>query len=205
MLEAKQRGKLMPDHKVRNRRPEKQRVRRIPPKEAAKIFKQCESFLADSSELLKNLPEAGFGQLLAQIDETILRLAIQPDSWGERTRARLMSEIAAALRGNPADRDAVSVEDIVSVSNIVTPCFLLELGRRKQHLQIEFPSDPADPSARFRVGVGASHKIHSINNDQFQALVARAGEELVGLCYFGDRESRERIEAELSLATLPAA
>lgn len=195
----------MPDHRIRNRRPERQSVPRIPPKEAAKIFKQCESFLADSSEVLTHLREAGFGQLLAQLDETILRLAIQPDSWGERTRARLMSEIAAALRGTPADRHALTVEDIVSVSNIVTPCFLLELGRRKQHLQIEFPSDPADPSARFRVSVGASHPIHSMNTDQLRALVTRAGEELVGLCYFGDRESRERIEAELSLTTLPAA
>ncbi len=195
----------MSDHRIRNRRSERQSVRRIPPKEAAKIFKQCERVLADSRELLTHLREAGFGQLLAQTDETILRLAMQPDSWGERTRARLVSEIAAALRGNPADRDAVSVEDIVSVSNIVTPCFLLELGRRKQHLQIEFPSDPADPAARFRVSVGASHPIHSINNDQFRALVTRAGEEFVGLCYFGDHESRERIEAELSLTTLPAA
>jgi len=195
----------MPDHKVRSRRPERQRIPRIPPKEAAKIFKQCESFLADSSELFTHLREAGFGQLLAQLDEAILRLAMQPDSWGQRTRARLMSDIAAALRGDPADRHAVSAEDIVAVSNIVTPCFLLELGRRKQHLQIEFPSDPADPSARFRVSVGASRPIHSINNDQFRALVSRAGEELVGLCYFGDRESRERIETELSLATLPAA
>jgi hypothetical protein len=195
----------MPDPTRRNRRAERQRVPRITPKEAAKIFKQCESFLADSSELLTHLREAGFGHLLAQLDETILRLAIQPDSWGERTRARLVSEIAAALRGNPADRDAVTVEDIVSVSNIVTPCFLLELGRRKQHLQIGFPSDPADPSARFQVSVGASHPVHSINNDQFRALVTRAGEDFVGLCYFGDRESRERIEAELRLTTLPAA
>jgi hypothetical protein len=195
----------MPDHRIRNRRPERQRVPRIPPKEAAKIFQQCERFLAESSELLTHLRDAGFGQLLAQLDETILRLAVQPDSWGERTRARLMSEIAAALRGNPADRDAVSVEDIVSVSNIVTPCFLLELGRRKQHLQIEFPPDPADPSARFKVSVGTSHPIHSINTEQFRALVTQVGEELVGLCYFGDHKSRERLEAELSLATRPAA
>jgi len=78
------------------------------------------------------------------------------------------------------------------------PCFLLELGRRKRHIEIEFPADPFNPDARFRFSVGPAYPIHSISNEQLSRLVAEAGEELVGLCYFGDQQSRERIEAELT-------
>jgi hypothetical protein len=101
-----------------------------------------------------------------------LELAVQPDSWGERTRARLISELFAGLKGIPAE-DA-KVEEIVKVSNILVPCFLLELGRRRQHIEIEFPANPC------------------------VRLVAEAGEELVGLCHFGDQRSREHIEAQLT-------
>src|SRR5258708_13223904 len=170
MLEAKQRGKPMPDHKVRNRIPEKERDRRIQPKDAAKILKQCESFLADSSELLKNLREAGFGRLLAQIDETILRLAMQPDSWGERTKARLMSDIAPALQGDLSVQNSMNVDDIAHCANIIMPCLLLELGRRQQHIEIEFPLDPTDSSARFRFRLGKPIPVPSITNHHFVPL-----------------------------------
>jgi len=61
---------------------------------------------------------------------------VQPDSWGQRTRARLIAEIFASLKGIPADQ--ASVEEIAHVSNVVVPCFLLELGRRRRHIEIEF-------------------------------------------------------------------
>ena len=73
----------------------------------------------------------------------MLQLAIQPDSWGERIRARLMSELAPALRLPSDGGSTLSTEEIVQVTNAVVPCFLLELGRRKQHIQVEFPLNPA--------------------------------------------------------------
>jgi hypothetical protein len=69
----------------------------------------------------------------------------------------------------------------------------------RQHIEIEFPADPCDSGARFRLRVGPAHPLHSINNAQVAGLVAEAGEELVGLCYFGDQHSRETIEAQLAL------
>ena len=121
---------------------------------------------------------------------------MQPDSWGERTRARLIAELFAGLRGSPAE-DA-SVEEIVQVSNIVVPCFLLELGRRRQHIEIEFPANPCGSATRFALRAGPSYPVHSVNSEQLVRLVAEAGEELVGLCYFGDQRSREHIEAQLN-------
>jgi hypothetical protein len=91
------------------------------------------------------------------------------------------------------------VEEIVQVSNVVVPCFLLELGRRRQHIEIEFPHDPCDSAALFGLRAGPSHPIYSISSEQLVRLVAEAGEELVGLCYFGDQRSRENIEAQLAL------
>jgi hypothetical protein len=87
----------------------------------------------------------------------------------------------------------------VQVSNVVVPCFLLELGRRRQHIEIEFPSDPCDSAARFGLRAGPSCPIHSISSEQLLRLVAEAGEELVGLCYFGDQRSRENIAARPAL------
>jgi hypothetical protein len=134
---------------------------------------------------------------LAQLDERILELAVQPNSWGERTRARLIAEVFTDLRGSPAE-DA-SVEEIAEISNIVMPCFLLELGRRRQHIEIGFPANPCDCAARFGLRAGPCYPIHSITGDQLVRLVAETGEELVGLCYFGDQHSREHIEARLAL------
>ena len=108
-----------------------------------------------------------------------------------------MSDIAPALQGDVSGRHAVNVDDIAHCANIVMPCLLLELGRRNHHLEIEFPRDPTDSSASFKLRAGKSYPLHSINNEQLVRLASSIGEELVGLCYFGDERSREAIEAEL--------
>src|SRR5947209_880917 len=138
----------------------KQRIPRISARKAADILKHCDQLLADSKPVLADLPRVGFAQFLALLSEDILRLAIQPDSCGERARARLISDIVPALQGIMAERHAVSIEDIAYCSNIVMPCLLLELGRRKGHVEIEFPSDPTDSSARFRICAGRLYPSH---------------------------------------------
>jgi hypothetical protein len=187
----------MPDTETGNRGRNRQKIPRIGPKEAALVFAQCERLLDGSPVFVENLRQAGFARFLAPLHEQILELAVQPDSWGERTRARLISEVFSGLRGIPVE-DA-RVEEIVRVSNVVVPCFLLELGRRRQHIEIDFPNDPCDSDARFGLRAGPSCPIHSISSEQLVRLVAEAGEELVGLCYFGDQPSREHIESHLAL------
>jgi hypothetical protein len=186
----------MPDTTVGNRRRNKQTIPRIASKDAGQIFADCEHQLDGSVDLCRNLRQAGFSRFLSQFDAKILELAVQPDSWGERTRARLIAEIFTGLRGIPAE-DA-SVEEIAEISNIVMPCFLLELGRRRQHIEIDFPANPCDSAARFGLRAGPSSPIHSITGAQLVRLVAETGEELVGLCYFGDQQSREHIDAHLA-------
>jgi hypothetical protein len=144
--------------------------------------------------------QVSFARFLAPLHDQILELAVQPDSWGQRTRARLIAQIFASLKGIPAEQ--ASVEEIAHVSNVVVPCFLLELGRRRRHIEIEFPVDPCDSAARFGLRLGPSSPNHSISSDELIRLVAEAGEELVGLCYFGDQQSREGIEMCLA-RTLP--
>src|SRR5437899_4979318 len=175
----------------------KQRIPCISARKAAEILKHCNELLADSKQVLADLPRVGFAQFLALLSEEILQLATQPDSWGECARARLMSDIVPALQGNMAERHAVSIEDIAYCSNIVMPCLLLELGRRWEHIEIEFPPDPTDSSARFKFCAGRPYPFHSITNQQLLRLVSQCGEDLVGLCYFGDQKSRGWIEAEL--------
>jgi hypothetical protein len=187
----------MPDTTSGNRGRNRQTIPRIGAKEAARIFAQCERVLESSHVFVENLRQIDFARFLAPLHEQILELAVQPDSWGERTRARLISEVFTGLRGIPAEQ--ASVEEIVQVSDVLIPCFLLELGRRKQHIEIEFPTDPCDSAARFELRAGPSCPIHSISCEQLARLVAEAGEELVGLCYFGDQRSRENIEAQLAL------
>ena len=186
----------MPNTTSGNRGRNRQTIPRIGPEEAARVFAQCERLLDSSPVFVENLRQAGFARFLAPLHDQILELAVQPDSWGERTRARLIAELFAGLRGIPAE-DA-RVEEIVQVSNVVVPCFLLELGRRRQHLEIEFPANPCDSAARFGLRAGPSHPIYSISSEQLVRLVAESGEELVGLCYFGDQQSREHIEAQLA-------
>jgi hypothetical protein len=153
--------------------------------------------LDGATDFAEDLRQAGFARFLAPLHEQILELAIQPDSWGERTRARLVSELFGGLRGIPAE-DA-SVEEIAQVANVVVPCFLLELGRRRRHIEIELPANPCDSAARFGLRAGPSHPIYSISSEQLVRLVAESGEELVGLCYFGDQPSRDHIESHLAL------
>jgi hypothetical protein len=186
----------MPDVTARNRMRDKQKIPRIERKDAARIFEQLEHFLEDCGDPVASLRSAGFAQFLTQIQEPILQLAVQPGSWGERTRARLVSAVIRELKGTPPE--SASVEEVVTISNIVTPCLLLELGRRKQHLAVEFPKDPCDPCARFGFSVSPSEPMHSISNEELTQLVIEVGEDLVGLCYFGDRRSRDNIEAELN-------
>jgi len=186
----------MSDTTSGNRGRNRQKIPHIRPKEAARVFAQCERLLDSSTVFVENLRQAGLARFLDPLHDQILELAVQPDSWGEWTRARLISELFAGLKGIPAE-DA-RVEEIVQVSNVVVPCFLLELGRRRQHLEIEFPANPCDSAARFELRAGPSYPVHSVNSEQLVRLVAEAGEELVGLCYFGDQRSREHIEAQLT-------
>ncbi|HSZ62093.1 MAG TPA: hypothetical protein VK828_09855 [Terriglobales bacterium] len=108
----------------------------------------------------------------------------------------MISYFFPALRGLPAE--SATVEEVVQVSNVVVPCFLLELGRRRQHIEIEFPKNPCDSGARFEFRAGPSRPVYSIDREQLVRLVTEAGEELVGLCYFGDQPSRKHIESHLA-------
>jgi hypothetical protein len=177
---------------------QKPQIPRIPAAEASAIFHRCEHILEDSRDLLENLRNAGITELFARFDDSVLQLAIQPDSWGERTRARLMSDLAPALCAESGGGSTISIENIVQVTNAVMPCFLLELGRRKQHIQVEFPMNPSEPTASFDFSVGPTSPMHSVTAGRLLRLVNDAGETLVGLCYFGDRQSRELIETQLT-------
>src|SRR5580658_3206075 len=187
----------MPDATPGNRGRNRQKVPRIGREEAARVFAQCEQLLDGSTLFVENLRQMGFARFLAPLDEQVLELAVQPDAWGERTRARLISYVFAGLRGLPAE--SASVEEIVQVSNVVVPCFLLELGRRRQHIEIEFPANPCGAGARFKFRAGPSRPEYFIDPEQLVRIVAEAGEELVGLCYFGDQQSREHIETQVAL------
>lgn len=72
-------------------------------KEAERIFAHCEHLLDGSGALCQNLRQAGFSRFLSQLDDKILALALQPDTWGERTRARVIAEVFSGLRGSPAE------------------------------------------------------------------------------------------------------
>ncbi len=188
----------MAGSKARSRISAKPHIPRIPAAEASAIFNRCEHILEGSRELMANLRCAGISELFRRLDDRVLQLAIQPDSWGERTRARLMSDLAPALCTESGRGSTISIENIAQVANAVMPCFLLELGRRKQHIQVEFPLNPSERTVCFGFAVGPSNPVHSITTDRLLRLVNDVGEALVGLCYFGDHESRERIEAQLS-------
>jgi hypothetical protein len=191
----------MAGSKARSRIPQKPQIPRISAAEASAIFTRCEHILEGSHELLENPRNAGIAELFARLDDLTLQLAIQPDSWGERTRARLMSDLAPALCAECGRRSTISIENIVQVTNAVMPCFLLELGRRKRHIQVEFPLNPSEPTAAFAFSVGPASPMHSLTSNRLLRLVNDAGEALVGLCHFGDQESRERIETQLRDAT----
>lgn len=193
----RERGSNMPDTTPGSRGRDRQKIPRIEATEAAEIYTRCDRLETSAGDPLAGLRTAGFGWFLARVEESILQLAVQPGSWGERTRARLISEIITNLTGVPAA--SWSVEDIAQMSNVLIPCFLLELGRRNQHVQVEFPRDPCQCDARFALKTGPSHPARTLTRHQLVHLVTKLGEELVGLCYFGDQQSRAAIEARLAL------
>lgn len=186
----------MPDTAPGNRGHDRQKIPRIEPKEAARIYAACDRLDETPGAPLAVLRTTGFDSFLSRVEPQILQLAVQPDSWGERTRARLISEIITSLTEVPVA--SWPVAEIVQVSNVLIPCFLLELGRRNQHVQVEFPRDPCDVNAQFALKVGLSHPTHTITKHQLILLATDAGEELVGLCYFGDQQSRATVEARLA-------
>jgi hypothetical protein len=187
----------MPGRKSKSPNTSTKRIPHISGRQADHLLEECEQLLLENNDVLTNLPRIGVAGLLSMISEDILRLALQPDSWGERLRARLMSDIAPALHGEMSGQHAINIDDLAHCANIVMPCLLLELGRRNQHIEIEFPLDPTDPFARFKLSTGKPNPVHSINNEQLLRLVTVVGGDLVGLCYFGDQKSRKAVEAEL--------
>jgi hypothetical protein len=88
----------MPDATPGNRGRNRQKVPRIGREEAARVFAQCEQLLDGSTLFVENLRQMGFARFLAPLNEQVLELAVQPDAWGERTRARLISHVFAGLR-----------------------------------------------------------------------------------------------------------
>lgn len=186
----------MPDTAPGNRGRDRQKIPRIEAKEAELIYARCDHLVESPGGPLASLQTAGFDKFLSQMEEQILQLAVQPDSWGERTRARLISEIITSLTRVPIA--SYSAEEITQISNVLIPCFLLERGRRHQHVQVDFPRDPCQPDARFAMKTGPTHPTHTLTKQQLVHLVTEAGEELVGLCYFGDQRSRAAIETRLA-------
>ena len=187
----------MPDTAPGNRGRNRQKIPRIEAKEAELIYSRCDHLEESAGGPLGRLQTTGFDQFLSQVEEQILQLAVQPDSWGERTRARLVSAIITGLTRVPAV--SWSVEEIAQISNVLIPCFLFELGRRNRHVQVEFPRDPCQPDARFAMKTRLTHPSYTLTKQQLVLLVSEAGEELVGLCYFGDQQSRAAIETRLAL------
>ena len=175
----------------------KPQIPRIRPADASHILERCENILEGSRELLASLGSAGIRELFARLDDSVLQLALQPDPWGERTRARLMSDLAPALSVTMSSGSAPNIDDVVRVTNAVIPCLLLELGRRKGHIQVEFPRNPSEHSACFRFSVSPSGPMRPVTRDRIIQIVDEAGDALVGLCYFGDNQSREIVEALL--------
>lgn len=108
-----------------------------------------------------------------------------------------MSDLAPALRTPSHEGSPLSIEEIAQISNAVMPCFLLELGRRRLHIQVEFPLNPAERTACFRFSVAPSDPMRSLSTELLLHLVDACGEALVGLCCFGDQVCRTKIEAEL--------
>ncbi len=187
----------MAGRKAERRARPKPQIPRILPSDASAILERCGQILEGSRELLANLRNVGIAEFFARLDDSVLQLAIQPDSWGERTRARLMSHLAPALWATLSPGSALNIEDIVRVTNAVAPCLLLELGRRKGHIQVEFPRNPAEQNASFRLSVSPSAPLRTITADAISNVVDNAGEALVGLCYFGDDESRDIVETQI--------
>ena len=169
----------MAGRKAKRRVRSQPEIPRILPSEASAILERCEHILEGSGELLGNLRSVGIAELFAHLDDSVLQLAIQPDSWGERTSARLMSDLAPALCVMMSAGSAPNVEDVARITNAVTPCLLLELGRRRGHIQVEFPQNPAGPTASFRLSVSPSVPLRTITAEKISKVVDQVGEALV--------------------------
>lgn len=182
----------MARRKAHSRADLRQEIPRIRPAEAARILHDMEHLLDNSRALLADLTSVGITELLRRLDDRMLQLAIQPDDSGERTRARLMSAIVPAV----CSEAVPGIGEFVRITNLMLPCLLLELGRRKGHIEVDFPANPAAPDAQFKVSLGASNS-HTLNAKHIVDLIATVGEELVGVCYFGDELNKRRVEKSL--------
>lgn len=171
----------------------RKKIPRIDATKAAEILAHCDRKLESLQPLLWDGKRLAFRDFLAALGEDVLKLACQPGSWGERMRARIMTDLAPAF----GQLHELTLERVAHCSSIITACFLLELGRRLGNLEAEFPNDPADEFARFNIRVGNETPVHKIGNEQLLLLTSRCGPALVSLCYFGESGSRQMIEQEL--------
>jgi hypothetical protein len=87
---------------------------------------------------------------------------------------------------------------MTEVANVVVPCLLLEIGRRRKHIYMELPPDPVDAGSLILFRAGPSSPVRFLGRRKLLDLTAVAGEALTSLCYFGDPESRDQVEAELT-------
>jgi hypothetical protein len=189
----------MPNKETRGSRRARQIVPRIQPSEAAKLLDDCETLLSQwNRQSTGRHSQCSFRGLVESLDERVLMLALQPDSWGERARARITSAIAIRLLGDPAREYEATDQEFLSAINIIMPCLLLELGGRRHHIQVDFPANPIEVSAKVRLGFSKASAGYSISNRQLLLLAAHCGPQLVGLCFFGDETSRKRIESALN-------
>lgn len=186
---------LMDNHKHKQR--DSRKILRIPEKRAAAVLDEFERSLNELRGLLDELWNVGIATLLAALKDDVIYLALQPDSWGERTKARLISEIAPALQPAASGLGNINAQYITECVNILATCLLLELGRRQHLINIEFPADPMRPSSRFRIRVSPAFPFHTVGNRDLIDLVSKRGSDLVGVCYFGDPECRNRVEHHL--------
>jgi hypothetical protein len=186
-IQFKSGATTMRSPKVRHPPPEAQTIRRISGREAGKMLDHLEGVLAGFAGNHAS-DRAGFPEFVATLSEDVLRLAIQPDSWGERARARLISVIAPSM---------ATIDEIAQFSSIVMACFLLEIGNRRGHVNARFPHDLKDPECKFSLSCRKSNLIHVLGREQILRLVASCGPDLVSLCYFGDEKSLEQVEIAL--------
>lgn len=108
-----------------------------------------------------------------------------------------MSELVPALCTTMTPGSALNIEVVVDITNVVTPSLLLELGRRKGYIQVGFPLNPAEQDASFRLSVSPSVPLRTLTADKMSKVIHEVGVALVGLCYFGDDQSREIVKAQL--------
>jgi len=72
----------MPDTETGDRGRNRQKIPRIGPEEAARVFAQCEQLLDSSPVFVENLRQVGSPASWPRCTRTSSSLAVQPDSWG---------------------------------------------------------------------------------------------------------------------------